>query len=99
MSIMQSDNVSTWTQPTRPHSSGVSACVLGLKVSPVALVPSGKTPVPSTNMFRVAAGSCTLMPSMALVRWTWQPRRDVSESPKAMSSMSFSSSPGSSSAS
>ena len=51
-----------------------------------------KGDAPSTNIFRVAAGSVAVMPSRARVRCTWQPRRDVSVRPNAMSSMSFSSS-------
>lgn len=45
-------------------------------------------------MLRVAEGRVHVMPSSSRVRWTWQPRRDVSVRPNAMSSMSFSSSCG-----
>jgi len=50
---------------------------------------------PSTYMLRVAAGMRNTVPSMSSVTMTWHPRRLVSASPKAMSSMSFSSSEGS----
>lgn len=52
----------------------------------------GLTDVPSTNIFRVALGNDAVIPSIAFVSFTWQPRRDVSVSPNAISSMSFSSS-------
>lgn len=43
-------------------------------------------------MFRVALGRVTIIPSSSRVKFTWHPSREVSVRPKAMSSMSFSSS-------
>lgn len=42
---------------------------------------------PSTRRFRVAEGRVIVVPSNAFVTLTWHPRREVSVSPKARSSM------------
>ena len=48
----------------------------------------GRGDAPSTRKFLVALGSVIVVPSISLVTLTWHPRRDVSVSPKARSSMS-----------